>query len=119
MVALKSVHQLPRECTLLNLCGFRVVTWCAHPCTQASLQWGKLTERCHDRARLDAHAFVDPEHLFSQALKILEEARPVFQIAAELRSAVLREVAELIGVKHEHIVALGALCRAWVQCING
>lgn len=50
---------------------------------------------------------------------MLEEARPVFQIAAELRSAVLREVAELIGVKHEHIVVLSALCRAWIQCING
>lgn len=50
---------------------------------------------------------------------MLEEARPVFQIAAELRSAVLREVAELMGVKHEHIGALSALCRAWVQCING
>lgn len=50
---------------------------------------------------------------------MLEEARPVFQIAAELRSAVLQEVAELMGIKHDHIVALSALCRAWLQCING
>ncbi len=54
-----------------------------------------------------------------QALKTLEEARPVFQIAAELRSAVLREVAELLGVKHQHIVVLSTLCRAWMQCVNG
>lgn len=50
---------------------------------------------------------------------MLEEARVVFQVAAELRSVVLLEVAELIGVKHRHIVALSALCRAWIQCING
>ncbi|CAM9432817.1 unnamed protein product [Ectocarpus fasciculatus] len=53
------------------------------------------------------------------ALKMLEEARPVFQIAAELRSAVLQEAAELIGVKHQHITTLSTLCRAWMHCING
>lgn len=53
-----------------------------------------------------------------QALKVLEEARAAFQVAAELRSVVLQEVTELIGVKHRHIAALSALCRAWIQCIN-
>lgn len=50
---------------------------------------------------------------------MLEEARPVFQIAAELRSAVLQEAAELIGVKHQHITILSTLCRAWMHCVNG
>ncbi|CAM9522341.1 unnamed protein product, partial [Hapterophycus canaliculatus] len=49
------------------------------------------------------------------ALKTLEDARPVFQIAAELRSVVLREVAELIGVKHRQMTILSTFCRAWVQ----
>ncbi|CAM9347008.1 unnamed protein product [Ectocarpus sp. 12 AP-2014] len=53
------------------------------------------------------------------ALKMLEEARPVFQIAAELRSAVLQEAAELIGMKHQHITLLSTLCRAWMNCVNG
>ncbi|CAM9356030.1 unnamed protein product [Ectocarpus sp. 4 AP-2014] len=53
------------------------------------------------------------------ALKMLEEARPVFQIAAELRSAVLQEAAELIGMKHQHITILSTLCRAWMNCVNG
>ncbi|CAB1108969.1 unnamed protein product [Ectocarpus sp. CCAP 1310/34] len=53
------------------------------------------------------------------ALKMLEEARPVFQIAAELRSAVLQEAVELIGMKHQHIIILSTLCRAWMNCVNG
>lgn len=72
-----------------------------------------ITGRCSNVC-----ALARAENYSSQVLKMLEDARPVFQVAAELRSAVLREVAELIGVKHEHIGALSALCRAWMQCIN-
>ncbi|CAN0044393.1 unnamed protein product, partial [Scytosiphon promiscuus] len=52
------------------------------------------------------------------ALKTLEEARPVFQIAAEMRSAVLREAADLIAAKHRHMTILSTFCRAWIQCVT-
>lgn len=55
----------------------------------------------------------------SQALKLLEESRPVFEVAAKMRSAVLQDVAELIAVKHQHIAVLSTICRAWMQCVNG
>lgn len=54
-----------------------------------------------------------------QCLKILEEARPVFKIGADMRSAVLKDVIDLMGIKYRHIVSLSTICRAWVQCING
>lgn len=54
-----------------------------------------------------------------KALKALEDSRSVFEMAAEMDSAVLREVAQLMGVKHNHIMILSAICRAWTQCVAG
>lgn len=50
---------------------------------------------------------------------MLQESRPVFEMAAEMESVVLGEVARLMGAKHKHIAALGAACRAWLCCVNG
>lgn len=63
--------------------------------------------------------FLPCENELVQALKTLEDARPVFQIAAELRSAVLREAAKLVSVKHRQMTILSIFCRAWIQFVTG
>ena len=50
---------------------------------------------------------------------MLEETRPVFKIGADMRSAVLKDVVDLMGIKYRHIVLLSTICRAWVQCLHG
>lgn len=50
---------------------------------------------------------------------MLEECRPIFEIAMEMKSVVLQDVAELMGVKHKHIAILITFFRAWAQCIDG
>lgn len=57
--------------------------------------------------------------LFLKALKLLEESRPVFEMATKMGSVALRDVSQLMAVKHKHITLLISLCRAWTQCISG
>jgi hypothetical protein len=52
------------------------------------------------------------------ALKALQEARPVLDVAASLHSVLLNQAADLMGQKLRHLDVLSSICRLWLLVID-